>query len=315
MWGAIAGAIAALGTGIASIIHQKRETKRNQKWQEDFWKKTYDQQLQDQLKHNSYEGQVNHLKSAGLNRNLAMSGGVTPYSAPTGATGDGSEAQTQRFDSPFNAVTQAQIDNLKADSEDKEASAKLKEVEAQEKGVQTETLKYLLEKLPQEWQIKYDNLRADFDKKLSDISVNDSKNAEIAKSIEEINKKIELYGQEILNMKSEKNLTDKQVEKLTWDMKIGECYLALEKNRVQLESIQTTLNGYDLELTAQGIKINHQDRLKELAVEKDWKEKLSKEIHRQTNAQIAKTIIDGVNQTIGTITDLIPTKSPKKVGF
>lgn len=315
MWGAIAGAIAALGTGIASIIHQKRETKRNQKWQEDFWKKTYDQQLSDQLKNNSYEGQVNHLKSAGLNRNLAMSGGVTPYSAPTGAIGDGSEAQTQSLQSPLNSLTGAQIENLKADSADKEASAKLKEVEAQEKGVQTETLKFLLEKLPQEYQLKFDNLRADFDKKLSDISVNDSKNAEIAQMIEESNKKIDYLTQQIVNLKSEKNLTDKQVDKLSWDMKIGECYLALERNKVELQSIQTVLNGYGLELTAQGIKINHQDRMKELAVEKDWKEKLSTEIRRQTNAQIAKTIIDGVNQTVNTILNFVPGKKPNKVGF
>lgn len=315
MWGAIIGALATVGASIASIVHQKKETKRNQNWQEDFWKKSYDQQLSDQLKNNSYEGQVNHLKSAGLNRNLAMSGGVTPYSAPSGVTGDGSEAQTQGIQSPFNAVTQAQIDNLKADSEDKEASARLKEVEAQEKGVQTETLKFLLEKLPQEYQLKFDNLRADFDKKLSDISVNDSKNAEISQMIEESNKKIDYLTQQIDNMKAEKNLTNKQIEKINWDMKVGECYLALEKNRVQLESIQTTLNGYGLELTAQGIKVNHYDRMKELAVEKDWKEKLSTEIRRQTNTQIAKTIIDGVNQTVNTITNLIPGKTPKKVGF
>lgn len=308
MWGAIAGAIAALGTGIASMVHQRKETERNQQWQEDFWKKTYDQQLSDQLRNNSYEGQVSHLKAAGLNRNLLMSGGVTPYSNPSGVIGDGSEAQTQSLQSPFNSITQAQIDNLKADSKDKEASARLKEAEANEKGVQTETLQFLLEKLPQEWQLKYDNLRADFDKKLSDISVNDSKNAEIAQMIEESNKKIDYLTQQIDNLKSEKKLTDKQVEKLNYDMKIGECYLALQRSQVQLQSIQTILNGYGLQITAQGIKINHQDRLKELAVDKDWKDKLSTEIRRQTNAQIAKTIIDGVNETVNTLINIIPSK-------
>lgn len=331
--GAIISSVVAAGASIAGNIRQKRETERSRKWQEDFWQKTYDTQLEDQLKHNSYEGQVNHLKSAGLNRNLAMSGGVTPYSAPAGSTGDGSQSQTHGFNLSSDPLTFAEVSNLNADTKVKEADAKLKEADASKRKVETDTMTYLLEKLPERIRLEFDNMRSEMDERWSNVDLNDSSRAKMAEEMKVFQKQVEDLTQQIAESKSRiaKNNTEMQLMKVT--MKTQGIYAQCQAEQTILNALQTKLNAYGLQLTEKGLQIQESVANSNISVNEFQKKLIGaetalKELEAQYKGQenvrewikvLSSSIRDlgvGLGSATGGIKDISSMMSvPFKVGF
>lgn len=282
----VSAAAAAIGGGlqlassVGSNAYNQGQTNKARSWSE----KMYAKQLQDNLRMSSPQFQIERLRQSGLNPNLMYQGEQT--------TSPSSYSNSEPFSGGYDvskladtSLIQAQIDNIKADTD-------LKKADAKKRGVETDTLEAQLSVLPQRQQLELDNLRADFDKKLSDITVNDWTISKIETEIKEIYAQVDNIMAETDLIAKQSNKTTAEIDAIRNNIKLSYSYLVLAKNDQELKSINLGLQDYGLQLTEKGIEIQNQQFYDKLAQDKDLQEKLYQEMRYRSNVEVAKLLYD-----------------------
>lgn len=296
----IGSTIFSTAAAVAQAKANDRRAKEANSWSE----KMYEKQLQDNLKMSSPKFQVQRLREAGLNPALAYNSDQTtsPASSPS-VTQNPSDMDLNMLSDV--ALKEAQIENINADTD-------LKKADTRKRGLESDTLDLRLKALPKSIQLELDNQQADYDKKLSDISVNDWSIAKMQQEVKQSDAEIDRIFAQTELIKKQSGKTDAEIEQIKNDIKLSRLYYALAKNDQYLKEVNLGLQDYGLQLTEKGIEVQNQQFYDKLAQDKELQEKMLDEIRYRSNIEIYKLVYDPFKTFLSKLN--LPSKS-KPIGF
>lgn len=288
----------------AAAVAQAKANDRRAKEANSWSEKMYEKQLQDNLKMSSPKFQVQRLREAGLNPALAYNGDQTtsPATSPS-VTQNPSDMDLNMLSDV--ALKEAQIENINADTD-------LKKADTRKRGLESDTLDLRLKALPKSIQLELDNQQADYDKKLSDISVNDWSIAKMQQEVKQSDAEIDRIFAQTELIKKQSGKTDAEIEQIKNDIKLSRLYYALAKNDQYLKEVNLGLQDYGLQLTEKGIEVQNQQFYDKLAQDKELQEKMLDEIRYRSNIEIYKLVYDPFKTFLSKLN--LPSKS-KPIGF
>lgn len=297
----IGSTIFSTAAAFAQAKANDRRAKESNSWSE----KMYEKQLQDNLKMSSPKFQVQRLREAGLNPALAYNGEQTtsPATSPS-VTQNPSDMDLNALSDV--ALKEAQIENIEADTE-------LKKADTRKRGLESDTLDLRLKSLPKSIQLEIDNQQADYDKKLSEISVNDWSIAKMEQEVKQSEAEIDKIFAQTDLIKKQTGKTDAEIEQIKNDVKLSRLYYALAKNDQYLKEVNLGLQDYGLQLTEKGIEVQNQQFYDKLVQDKELQEKMLQEIRYRSNVEIYKLVYDPVKTFLSKVN--LPFGKGKPVGF
>lgn len=188
------------------------------KWNEEQIDKQWKRNLEQWHRENAYNSpvqQVQRMKQAGLNPALAYMNGGSFVPAATSPEAGASRATQYGVATQLDPLTMAQVDLMKAQAEDARASADQKEqklpLEKEGLSRQNEKLLVEIEDFRKKWELM------EVEKQYKEAMRLNIKFDQVMRGKEYMLQKREVE-QKIENMKSEKKLTDKQVERAKYDL-------------------------------------------------------------------------------------------------
>lgn len=152
----VAGAVAAVGSGVAQGVSTGKLNRRNREWQEKMWAQTNE--------YNHPMNQMQRLREAGLNPHLIYGGGpgntTTMAAAPVQHEQDFSGFANAAQNYVANRVQQTQVDNMKKAIEVQEADIILKRAQTQNTLSASAKTDQEKEQAAQLFQLSYDQAYA-----------------------------------------------------------------------------------------------------------------------------------------------------------
>lgn len=191
------------------------------------------------LELNRPENQIARMKQAGINPLMYGSvGSLGSVSSTGGTSGIGSAPRATKLD----PLTSAQVRNLEADSNLKEADAKKKASETKGQDIQNDISQVYLSNLPESERLRLDNMKQDLINK-------GSQNQLTLAQIDET-------GASAYKLVKDAGKSEADAQLAREQTKYVGFYAKMKAQEVSIEALNTQLKGYGLQLDAQGLKID-----------------------------------------------------------
>lgn len=233
----------AAGSGFWNAVNLGWNSIQNMKdkeWQAKFWKATYNQQLNDNLRYNSPSAQVARMKEAGLNTNLMYGSGVGSQPFSFGGEPGSISSHGANAVSSYDPLVESQVKVNEAQADNIEADTEKKKYEIEGLDTQNKMNKIYLSNLPEKERLT--------------LATMDQNLVNLGKEGKLTDEKIVETSKNAKKLVEDAHLSKAQAEYAEAQTQYVGFYAKMKAAEVELESINTQLKGYGLILDAQGLK-------------------------------------------------------------